>query len=130
MKRIVMLFLAALVLSQVNTAQSSPRTLPMILPVTETSAVGVARIVNHSEQGGEVLIHAIDDTGKRFGPVTLHIEAGESRHFNSRDLEEGGSARLVQGVGDGEGNWRLKFVFSRNEIWGPVSALDKRKKRR
>ena len=55
-------------------------------------------------------IHAIDDSGERFGPVTLSMEAKASRHFNSQDLESGNEDKgLPDGVGDGDGDWRLEL---------------------
>ena len=53
-------------------------------------------------------ITAIDDTGERFGPITLNLESDETIHFNSRDLENGNVSKgLSGGVGNGEGSWRL-----------------------
>ena len=55
-------------------------------------------------------IHAIDDTGQRFGPVALPLEAKATVQINTRDLEEGNAALgIPSGVGHGEGNWRLEF---------------------
>ena len=69
---------------------------------------GFARVINHAAQAGEVSIEAIDDSGARFGPIALAIEAGETVHFNSGDLEDGNAAKgLPEGVGSGEGDWRL-----------------------
>ena len=69
---------------------------------------GFARVIDHAAEAGEVFIEAIDDTGRRLGPVTLSIEAGETVHFNSGHLEDGNAAKgLPEGVGSGEGDWRL-----------------------
>ena len=69
---------------------------------------GFARVINHAAEAGEVSIEAIDDTGARYGPITLAIEAGETVHFNSGDLEAGNAAKgLPDGIGTGEGDWRL-----------------------
>ena len=69
---------------------------------------GFVRVINHAAEAGEVSIEAIDDTGVRLGPVTLSIEAGETVHFNSGDLEDGNAAKgLPEGVGSGAGDWRL-----------------------
>ena len=69
---------------------------------------GFARVINHDMDVGEVSIEAVDDTGARLGPVSLAIEAGETVHFNSGDLEDGNAAKgLPEGVGSGEGDWRL-----------------------
>ena len=69
---------------------------------------GFARIINHSEESGEVRIDAFDDQGGQRGPATLHIGAGRAVHFNSDDLEEGNTAKGLEGAtGSGEGHWRL-----------------------
>ena len=74
-----------------------------------------ARIINHSDEPGEVRIEAIDDAGMRYGLATLTLEAGETRHFNSSDLERGNSSRgLSGGVGDGQGHWRLALKSDLN----------------
>ena len=71
---------------------------------------GFARIINHSDSDGEVDIVAWDDAGTSYGPVTLAIGGGETKHFNSEDLERGNaSTALSGGVGNGEGNWRLEL---------------------
>ena len=82
-------------------------TLPLVLSTNSTQP-GFVRIINRSDRAGTVTIHAIDDSGQRFGPVTLSLEAMATRHFNSRDLERGNpSMGLSGGVGVGDGNWRL-----------------------
>ena len=71
---------------------------------------GFVRVINHSDEAGEVLIDAIDDTGVPYGPVTLAIGAGETVHFNSGDFEDGNAGKgLSRGIGTGEGNWRLRL---------------------
>ena len=72
---------------------------------------GFARIINRSDEAGEVRIEAFDDEGTRHGPVTLTIEAGEAAHFNSDDLEEGDADKgLSGGIGEGTGDWRLELA--------------------
>ena len=69
---------------------------------------GFVRVINHSRRAGEARIEAVDDDGVRFGPVTLAMDASETVHFNSSDLEEGNPAKgLHGGVGTGSGDWRL-----------------------
>ena len=69
---------------------------------------GFVRVINHSDEAGEVSVRAIDDTGAVYGPVTLTLRAQETSHFNSQDLEGGNAAKgLSDGVGPGEGDWRL-----------------------
>ena len=57
-------------------------------------------------------IHAIDDSGERFGPVALELAAGETVHFTSNELEGGNADKGISpGIGsDGEGDWRLELT--------------------
>ena len=86
-------------------------TLPLVTPASNRTQQGFVRIVNRSNRAGTVRIHAIDDTGRRFGPVSLALRARQTRHFTSTQLERGG-AGLSRGVGDGTGNWRLELATS------------------
>ena len=89
-----------------------PRSLaiPLFLPADDPARQGFVRIVNRSGRHGTVLINAIDDDGRRFGPVSLSLDANASAHFNSEDLEEGNPRKgLSAGVGNGHGNWRLEL---------------------
>ena len=72
---------------------------------------GFARIINHSDSDGEVDIVAWDDAGTSYGPVTLAIGGGETKHFNSDDLEEGNAEKGLDGATGppGKGNWRLEL---------------------
>ena len=77
-------------------------------PAAGGRAQGFARIVNRSAVDGVVTIRAIDDAGVERGPVALSLAAGQVRHFNSEDLEEGNPSKGLSGsVGTGEGAWRL-----------------------
>ena len=105
-----------LTFAQAVLAQSDPQfrhSLPLVKPASDPVVQGFIRIINHSDRDGTVQIHAIDDTGERFGPVTLTIEAKASRHFNSDDLESGNADKGLSGeVGDGNGDWRLELETS------------------
>ena len=93
--------------SMPSIAQNS-HTLPYVLPASSGAQTGFVRIVNHSNQNGTVRITAIDDTGERFGPINLSLDANEAVNFNSRDLESGNARKgLPVGAGDGSGSWRL-----------------------
>ena len=84
------------------------RTIPLFLSASRAPQQGFARIINRSRRDGEVVIHAVDDAGRRFGPVTLSLAAGRTAHFNSEDLEMGNAAKgLPGGIGAGTGDWRL-----------------------
>ena len=82
--------------------------LPLFISASHQTLQGFVRITNLSERAGTVTIHAIDDSGERFGPVTLSLDAEATRHFNSDDLRDGASEKGLSGsIEDGEGNWRL-----------------------
>ena len=84
--------------------------IPLIMPADNPTQQGFVRITNRSYRAGTVRIHAIDDEGRRFRPVSLSLGARASAHFNSDDLEEGNPEKgLSAGVGDGDGNWRLEL---------------------
>jgi hypothetical protein len=90
-------------------AQNS-HTLPLFMPASNMAQQGFVRIINHSDQAGTVTIHAIDDSGQEAGPVTLSLEANETKHFNSGNLEQGNSDKGLSGsTGSGQDNWRLKL---------------------
>ena len=86
-------------------------TLPLVMAADSAGLTGFVRIVNRTERSGSVQIHAIDDTGARFGPVSLSVGAAAVAGFNSGDLERGNASRgLSSGVGDGSGHWRLELT--------------------
>ena len=71
---------------------------------------GLARVINHSAEAGEVHIEAFDDEGELYGPAVLWLEADEAVNFNSDDLESGNVEKgLSDAVGPGQGAWRLEL---------------------
>ena len=71
---------------------------------------GFLRVINHSDVPGEVSIAAIDDSGTGKDAVWLSLDANQTVHFNSGDLENGNEGKgLSGGVGAGEGAWRLSL---------------------
>ena len=95
--------------------EGSPITLPLVTPASNTRQQGFVRIINHSNHAGTVNIHAIDDSGQRFGPVFLSLRANSAMQFNSRDLERGNfNVGLSGGVGNGSGDWRLELRTTLN----------------
>ena len=74
--------------------------LPFLMPQSNQQHRGVLRLVNLSEQAGEVEVYAIDDEGGRFGPHGVSLAAGQSREITSEQLE--------QAVGNGRGSWRVE----------------------
>ena len=63
-----------------------------------------------------VSIAAFDDAGRSHGPVTLTLEALQTVHFNSTDLEDGNAEKgLPAGVGrPTQGDWRLELASELN----------------
>ena len=79
-------------------------------PSADDVQAGLARIVNHSDRSGTVSISGTDDSGHTHGPVTLLVDASATRHLDARDLESGNASKgLSEGLGDGDGSWRLRL---------------------
>ena len=98
-----------------NYRQSVARshTLPFVTSASNVGQPGFVRVINRTNRGGSVRIVAIDDSGQRFGPVNMWLPGRHTRHFSSKELEQGGNRQLTglsRGVGDGAGNWRLQLV--------------------
>ncbi|MCY3811484.1 MAG: hypothetical protein OXH15_06790 [Gammaproteobacteria bacterium] len=71
---------------------------------------GFVRVINSSEQAGEVTIQPADDSDWAYDPLTLAIGAKATAHFNSDDLELGNAAKgLSGGIGPGKGHWCLEI---------------------
>ena len=71
--------------------------LPLFVWASHATLQGFVRVINHSDYAGEVAIHSVDDTGQRFGPVTLSLGARETKHFNSIDLRDGAPSKGLTG---------------------------------
>ena len=96
-----------------------PYSVPFVTAASDRQRLGFVRFINHSERGSRVTIRAIDDTGERFGPVSLRLDAQAAVHLTSADLENGNAEKgLSAGVGDGAGHWRLEL-----SSWSPIEAL-------
>ena len=85
---------------------------PLFLPASDPlGRRSFARIINHSDEDGAVRIDAFDDEGSPYGPLTLSIDANETVHINSGDLEDGNVDKGLDGAtGPGEGRWRLELT--------------------
>ena len=72
---------------------------------------GFVRVVNRTDHAGEVRIDAWDDEGVQVDSVMLAVGAGETKHFNSDDLETGNAEKGLEGAtGSGAGDWRLELT--------------------
>ena len=99
----------------------TPCEVPLFIAADDALRQGFVRLSNHSAASGSVEIHAVDDNGRRFGPVTISLDAGATVHFNSDDLEQGNAAKgLSGGVGNGFGDWRLE-VWTGLDVVGPLA---------
>ena len=77
---------------------------------SEPGREGFVRVINRSAEPGVITIHPVDDSGRSFDALTLSVDAGETVHFNSHDLEQGNAGKgLSGGTGAGIGSWRLAF---------------------
>ena len=69
---------------------------------------GFVRVVNRSEEAGVVRVEARDDSEVSYEALALALEAGQTMHFNSEDLELGNESKGLTGrTGPGVGVWRL-----------------------
>ena len=94
-----------------QSAGESTHVLPLLTASSNEFQRGIVRIINHSERSGTVAIHGVDGAGTWYGPATLTLEAKESVHLDSAELEDGSPSKgLLGGLGDGTGNWRLKLT--------------------
>ena len=83
-------------------------TVPFVPSASDDVRQGFVRVINHEDREGEVQINAVDDGGTDRGPLTLSLNANETRHFNSDDLEAGNPGKGLTGsTGVGQGDWRL-----------------------
>ena len=102
--------LAALAAAQTDQAAAPVRLIPFFPAASDGFQQGFARIINHGDESGTVEIVAIDDAGGRSEPLSLAIGAGQTRHFNSDDLESGNDTKGLTGAaGTGSGDWRLEL---------------------
>ena len=105
----VTLSVAALLAAAQPALAQTMHTLPLVTPASNTAQRTLVRIVNRSNRGGRVTIRAIDDNGRRRGPVQLWIGARQTKHITSQQLEGGSGLVGERGVGNGTGNWRLEL---------------------
>ena len=81
---------------------------PLMLSAADSMRQGFARIVNESDESGNVRVFAFDDGGYAADPIVIRLGAGHTFHFNSNDLENGSAKKGVEGIGNPmQGDWRL-----------------------
>ena len=79
-------------------------------PGSNTSQVGVLRLVNRWSTAAEVAIDGTDDLGLRPGTtVRLTVPAWHAVELTAAELESGEAEAIESGaLGDGSGKWRLR----------------------
>ena len=92
-------------------AQRTVYSLPLVTRASDVARQGFVRIVNHSLRSGSVTIHAIDDDGRRRGPLSLVLEPRGAVHLNSHDIEHGNPDKgLIGRTGESTGHWRMEMT--------------------
>ncbi len=92
-------------------ASEADETVLLFPPFSDVNRQGFLRVINQTAESGEVRVGVGDSTGRHYGPLTLSIDASQTVHFNSEDLESGNAEKgLSDGVGAGEGDWRLELA--------------------
>ena len=111
-RRAAALAALALILAAAAQAQENEtHAVPLLAAADDARLQGFVRVVNRSDEAGEVTVEAIDDAGESQGTITLALDPLETFHFNSDDLENGNADKGIdQGVGAGEGSWRLALT--------------------
>ncbi len=83
---------------------------PLFPSTSDPRREGFVRITNLGFESARIPIRATDDAGNTQDRLSLVVGAGETVHFNSRDLEFGNSSKGLNGsAGTGVGDWRLGF---------------------
>ena len=94
-------------LTNLSTAPETGASLVPLLPAASENRQGFVRIINETDTEQTVIFRAFDDAAVERGTVRLSVGANEAMHFNADDLEHGNDRKLITGIGDGAGDWRL-----------------------
>ena len=98
--------------SHATIREDGARVIPF-LPVVSGGGFprGFARIVNHSDVPGTVVIHGTDDAGTVYGPTALELEARQTRHLDTDSIAACTVVDDAAGRPDRAGaeSWRLSL---------------------
>ena len=84
---------------------------PLFLSAADAAGrQGFVRVVNKGAEPASVRVRAHDGGGEY--PTSLRVPGNGVAHFNSHDLEMGSADKGIDGVGSGNGNWRLELATS------------------
>ena len=91
--------------------QAERYTIPLLVSAPTTGAPqGVVRILNGTDEPGEIRIYAISDAGTRTGPATITLNASAAVQFSAADLQSGNATLgLTGGIGTDVGDARLEI---------------------
>ena len=94
-----------------STDVSAAHGLPFLPSASDASRrQGIVNVLNRSAEAGDMRIVAVDDSGRRYGPLRLVLGANETAQFTSADLENGNADKgLFGATGSGVGDWRLEL---------------------
>ena len=92
------------------TCESLADTVPYFPSADDEHYQGLVRVINHSDDDGEVTVVATDDRGTVYESLTLEISASETRSLSSKQLEQGDEDESITGIGEGEGDWHLEIT--------------------
>ena len=111
---------------QVISASEGSQNVYLFPSASESLRQGFVRVINHSDRAGEVRIEPVDDSGRSFDTIVLSIDANQTIHFNSNDLEGGNAAKGLSGsTGAGQGSWRLAFSSDLDiEVLSYIRTMD------
>ena len=80
-------------------------------PVQSGNVWSIIRIANLTDAAGSIEITGVDNTGERYGPVTLSMEPLATVLISTRQLERGAPEKgLYDGLGNGSGGWQLELT--------------------
>ena len=96
-------------LANLSSAVTDPGDMAFFPSSGNASRSGMLRITNRTG-AGDIEIHAVDDYGTGYGPITLTLAGAGTTDLSSADLENGNAEKgLPTGLDSGEGDWRLNL---------------------
>ena len=108
----VALALLAALATPAALADSHEYEVPLFLAAATEGRQGFVRLINRSQEAGTVTVTPIDDAGVEGDHIRASLEAGQTVHFNSNDLENGNPGKPWLSSRSGapsQGDWRLRL---------------------
>ncbi len=83
--------------------------IPLFFAQADDGRHGFMRIANRDGVAGAFTLDVYDDLGQHYGSLDLSLAGYQTRHINSRDLEQGSDRKGIPvGIGRGTGDWRIE----------------------